>query len=298
MHIPDGFISTPFALAMDGLSGAAILYAARRVGRDLADRLIPLMGVLSAFVFAAQLLNFPVLGGTSGHLVGGALLGILLGPMAALLTMATVVIAQALILQDGGLIALGANIFNIGAVTSLSGYLVFRLLAGEQPGGQLLAVSAFVAGWLSTIISASCCALELAFSGPIPLRVAFPAMSGYYALIGLVEGGLTAGALTFLSHSRPDLIKGRIYAKMEARDWIGVLAFVALPIVLLIMGGSSRLPDPLQRLLRLSLDSAPGGHAAYGAALSSGLLIRVGASMALILVVIAAYRWIRRRAGR
>src|SRR2546426_12133446 len=127
MHIPDGILSNRIWLSLDAVSGATILYAARRLHIQASARLIPLMGVLSAFVFAAQLLNFPVLGGTSGHLVGSALLAVLLGPLAAFLTMVTVLIAQALFLQDGGLAALGANIFNIAAVPVLSGDGIFRL---------------------------------------------------------------------------------------------------------------------------------------------------------------------------
>jgi cobalamin biosynthesis protein CbiM len=117
MHVPDGFLANRIAVSLDALSGASILYAARRVERELSGRMISIMGVLSAFIFASQMLNFPIFGGTSGHLVGGALLGILLGPMAGLLTMATVIIAQALFLQDGGLVALGANVFNMGAIS-------------------------------------------------------------------------------------------------------------------------------------------------------------------------------------
>jgi len=127
MHIPDGFLSGRIWLSLDALSSVTVLYAARRLRVQASGHTVPLMGVLSAFVFAAQLLNFPVLGGTSGHLVGSALLAVLLGPLAAFLTMVTVLIAQALFLQDGGLAALGANIFNIAAVPVLSGCGIFRL---------------------------------------------------------------------------------------------------------------------------------------------------------------------------
>src|SRR5262245_146408 len=174
MHIPDGFLSNKIWLALDALSGASILYAARRVRLESSARMVPMMGVLSAFVFAAQLLNFPVLGGTSGHLVGGALLAIVLGPLPGFLTMATVIIAQALLLQDGGIAALGANVFNIGAVTVLTGYVLFRLVAGAQGRGRRLALGGFAAGWTSLVVSAACCALELALSHAIRLGVALP----------------------------------------------------------------------------------------------------------------------------
>ena len=118
--------------------------------------MVPVMGVLGAFVFAAQMLNFPVLGGTSGHLIGGALLAILLGPMTGFLTMTTVVIAQALFLQDGGLVALGANIFNISAVTCFSGYALFKLFGGRTTGGKRMLFAGFTAGWGSLMASSAC----------------------------------------------------------------------------------------------------------------------------------------------
>src|SRR5512140_3233924 len=172
MHIPDGFLSNRIALSMDVLSGATVLYASRRVTIERAGRMVPIMGVMAAFVFAAQMLNFPVLGGTSGHLVGGALLSVLLGPMAAFLTMATVIIAQALFMQDGGIVALGANLFNIGAITSFSGFALFRIVSGNSAGPRRTSVAAFVAGWGSLMISAVCCSMQLALSGVVPLRPA------------------------------------------------------------------------------------------------------------------------------
>ena len=147
MHIPDGFLTNRIAISLNVISGGKLLYAARRAKMDLSGRMVPIMGVLAAFVFAAQMLNFPILGGTSGHLIGGSLLAILLGPMAGSLTMATVIIAQALFLQDGGLVALGANIFNIGTITCFSGYAIFRLLGGGIGGGKRLFLAGFLAGW-------------------------------------------------------------------------------------------------------------------------------------------------------
>jgi len=249
MHIPDGFLTNRIALSLDVVSGAAVVYAARRVKLEASARVVPMMGVLGAFVFAAQMLNFPVLGGTSGHLVGGALLAILLGPTAALLTMATVIIAQALFLQDGGLVALGANIFNIGATTVFVGYAVFNLLGGTSSRGGRLTVAGFAAGWVSMMFSAAGCALQLGLSGAIPLRVAVPAMGGYHAIIGIAEGGLTAGVLAFLARVRPDLVENRREIRLRLADWLGALVFVAAPFIILVLGGSSELPDPLEKVL-------------------------------------------------
>jgi len=207
------------------------------------------MGVLSAFAFAAQLLNFPVLGGTSGHLVGSALLAILLGPLAAFLTMVTVLIAQALFLQDGGLAALGANIFNIAAVPVLSGYGIFRSAGGAQSQGRRLAIASFLSGWVSIVLCALCCALELSLSEAVPLRVGLPAMTGYHAILGVAEGILTSSVLVFLSHARPDLIRRSAGSRLPVADWVAVFALVAVPCAVLVLSGSSSLPDPLQRLL-------------------------------------------------
>jgi cobalt/nickel transport system permease protein len=251
MHIPDGFLTNRIALSLDAISGAGILYAARRLRVEAAGRLIPIMGVLSAFVFAAQMLNFPILGGTSGHLIGGALLAILLGPMAGFMTLATVIIAQALFLQDGGLVALGANLFNIGAVTTWSGYCAYRLLNGSGANRKRLMVAAFAAGWLSLMLSAVSCALQLALSGVIPLAVGLPAMCGYHALIGLIEGALTAGVLSFVTRVRPDLVRPADALRGFA-DWAGAVVFVAIPYVILILAGGSNLPDPLEKLLAAS----------------------------------------------
>ena len=140
MHLPDGFLTNRVAYSLDVLSLASILFAARRVKQEVSARVVPVMGVFSAFVFVAQMLNFPLLGGTSGHLVGGALLGIVLGPMAGFLTMSTVVIAQALFLQDGGLVALGANLFNIAAIpTFLVAWKTKSLFAAVLTGMVVVA---------------------------------------------------------------------------------------------------------------------------------------------------------------
>jgi cobalt/nickel transport system permease protein len=261
MHIPDGFLANRVALALNAVSITNILYAAHRLRNEASTRMIPLMGVLSAFVFAAQMLNFPVLGGTSGHLVGGALLAILLGPMAGFLTMVTVILAQALFLQDGGLIALGANIFNIGAMTTFSGYLIFRLLGGEGKGKRMI-VAGFIAGWGSLMMSAASCAIQLGMSGAIPLNIGLPAMAGYYAIIGIVEGGLTAGILAFLVRVRPDLLNRDARPKFGLADWSGASVLIGVPALILILWGGSALPDPLQKLLPASQTAGDSGEIA------------------------------------
>jgi cobalt/nickel transport system permease protein len=296
MHIPDGFLTNRIALSMDVVSGAGILYAARRAKIDVTGRMAPIMGVLAAFVFAAQMLNFPIFGGTSGHLIGGSLLAILLGPMTGTLTMASVVIAQALFLQDGGLVALGANIFNISAVTCFSGYAIFRLLGKGAEKGNYLFLAGFLAGWCSAITSSACCALELGLSGAIPLHIGLPAMMGYHAIVGIVEGMLTGGVLKFLLKVRPDLMKGEGTNGFGIADWIGALVFVAIPIAILAMAGSSSLPDPLENLL--SKAPAFPGEAAVSSARTSDYLIRAAAFVVLIGLGILLSRIARREGHR
>jgi cobalt/nickel transport system permease protein len=251
MHIPDGFLTNRLAVSLDVVSGASVFYAARQVKMDISGRMVPIMGVLAAFVFAAQMLNFPILGGTSGHLIGGSLLAILLGPMAGSLAMTTVVIAQALFLQDGGLVALGANIFNISAATCFSGYALFKLLGGRN-GGRRLLIAGFFAGWFSLMVSSACCALEMGLSGAIPLHIGLTAMMGYHAVVGVVEGMFTAGVLNFLFRVRPDLLKINGQGRFGVSEWIGAILFMGIPAAILILAGSSSLPDPLEKFLTAS----------------------------------------------
>jgi cobalt/nickel transport system permease protein len=286
MHIPDGFLTNRIALSLDAVSGAGIVYAARRLRHAASGRMVPIMGVLSAFVFAAQMLNFPVLGGTSGHLVGGALLAVLLGPVAGFMTLATVIVAQALFLQDGGLIALGANIFNIGALTTWSGYLVFRLLAGPAARGRRMTAAAFAAGWVSLVVSAASVAFQLSLSGAIPLKVGLTAMLGYHAVIGLVEGGLTAAVLSFVMRVRPDLVmSGRRLHGLG--DWLGAAVFVAIPFGILALAGSSELPDPVEKLLAPQA-SAPGRGQTLAQELLSPERLRSYTGLAAASIVVLA----------
>jgi cobalt/nickel transport system permease protein len=300
MHIPDGFLTNRIAVSLDVISGASILYAARQLKLDFAGRIVPVMGVLAAFVFAAQMLNFPILGGTSGHLLGGSLLAILLGPTAAFLTMATVVIAQALFLQDGGLIALGANIFNISAVTCFSGYAVYKLLGGGASGGRRLFVAGFSAGWVSMMLSAAGCALMMGLSNAIPLKIGLTAMLGYHAIVGIFEGILTAGVLGFLFKVRPDLMEIEKRSRFSISEWIGAVLFVAIPAGILVFAGSSSLPDPLQKLLEASpvASEATADSGTLGSAgRFTGYLIRIAAFIVLAGIGFGVARLTSRRKG-
>ncbi len=208
MHIPDGFISTPVVAAGIAVAAGSIAYAVKATNKKMGEKQIPLMGVLAAFIFAAQMLNFPVVGGTSGHLIGAALAAILLGPWAGVLIMTCVLIVQSLIFQDGGLLALGANIFNMGVVPCFVGYYVYwgvTSLFGKRKLGIM--VGGGLSGWLTVVMASVFCALELAISGTVPLGVALPAMAGIHAIIGIGEGLITAAVLALVLATRADLLE-------------------------------------------------------------------------------------------
>ena len=192
------------------------------------------MGVLAAAIFAGQMLNFTVAGGTSGHLMGAAIATILLGPWAAILVMTTVVGVQALIFQDGGLLVLGANIFNMGIIGVAVSYFVYRTfqnLAGGRRWG--IFIGGFLAAWISIEVAALAVGLELAISGTSPANIAIPAMGGIHALIGVGEGLITLGALALIYASRPDLLQGgkEVSAAGGRLLWIaGLLTAIALAV--------------------------------------------------------------------
>jgi cobalt/nickel transport system permease protein len=208
MHIPDGFLNIATVATTYTVSAGGVGNAVRMANKKLGEKQVPLMGILAAFIFAAQMLNFPIAGGTSGHLIGAALAAILLGPWAAVLIMSCVLIAQCLIFQDGGLLALGANIFNMGIVASFSSYYIYRLiisLMGDSRKGTL--IGGFAGAWGSVFLAAIFCALELAVSGASPVGVVLPAMAGFHALIGIGEGLVTAAVLSLVLATRADLLQ-------------------------------------------------------------------------------------------
>lgn len=248
MHIPDGFLSVVVSVVMWIISVSAIAYALKRVNVDLDERKIPLMGVLAAAIFAGQMLNFTVIGGTSGHLMGAALATILLGPWAAILVMTCVVGIQALIFQDGGLLVLGANIFNmgiIGVAVSYTAYQVIRSLMGDTR--RTVLIGGFISAWLSIFIAALAVALQLALSGISPANIAIPAMAGIHALIGIGEGLITAGALGFILAARPDLIRNGAARPAGSRLVWGVGLAIAL-LLAILSPLASAYPDGLERV--------------------------------------------------
>lgn len=247
LHVPDGFLTTTVSLVLWALSVLVIAVSLRRVGNDLGERQVPLMGVLAACIFAGQMLNFPVAGGTSGHLVGAALAAILLGPWAGILVLTCVVGIQALIFQDGGLLAMGSNIFNMGVVSVFSAWGVYRLVQVFARGARWgLFVGGFAAAWISVQVAALSTALQLAASGASPANIAVPAMASVHALIGIGEGLITVGALTFLAATRRDLITNEKTAAAGRGVWAAGLALAVALAVVSPLASSD--PDGLERV--------------------------------------------------
>lgn len=242
LHIPDGFLHVLVSAACWVLALAVLALAVSNTRRDLDERLIPLAGIMAAFIFAAQMLNFPVAGGTSGHFVGAALAVIVLGPWLGVLAMTAVIAVQALLFQDGGLLVMGANILVMGVVPGFVAYYVYRLGAGRAWGGARLALAG-AAAWLSVMAAALVTALLLAFSGTSSLAVVLPAMLGVHALIGIGEALITTAALAFVRAARPSLLESGQTAGRGG--WVVAGLAVALLLVLLAPFASGH-PDGLE----------------------------------------------------
>ncbi len=208
MHVPDGYLSLPVSLVTGGIAIALIALSLNRVQSEYKERTVPLMGVCAAFIFATQMVNFPIVGGTSGHLLGGTLAGILLGPWAGSLVMSVVFIVQSVMFQDGGLTALGANITNMGLIGTFAGYYLYRFIRSlvGQNTWLGMSVGTAIASWTSVVVAATVCAVELALSDTIPLSVALTAMLSWHFMIGIGEAFITLAITSFLWRTRPDLI--------------------------------------------------------------------------------------------
>lgn len=241
MHIPDGFIDVKTAAGTAALAITGVTLALRQTQRELAPRKVPLLGVAAAFIFAAQMLNFPVAGGTSGHLIGAVLAAVLLGPAAAVVVMTAVLVVQTFLFQDGGVSALGANIFNMAVAAPVVGYAVYR--AARPVIGQI-AAAAF-AGWCSTVVAALSCAAQLAVSGTVAWNVVLPAMTGVHMLIGLGEGVITALVITAVGKTRPELLE---QTDVTAGAVVPVGLVVALGLALFVAPFACSWPDGLEKV--------------------------------------------------
>lgn len=256
-HIPDGFLSAQVIAATAVASAASLAAAASRSRRQLGDREATTLGATTAFVFASQMLNFPLGTGTSAHLLGGALVAIVVGPWSGMLVMFAVLLVQALLLQDGGIAALGANTLNIAVVGVGAGYGVYRwitTLLGAGPRRQILAAA--LAGYVSAVLVAVGVTLELSLSGTVPLRTAGLVVVGSYLLVAVPEAVLTGAIVGVLIRTRSRLVAAREQVSRRARG----LAIAGLAAALLLGIGAayvaSSQPDGLeQALTRLGMAS-------------------------------------------
>ena len=220
MHVPDGFLDAPTSLVTAAVAATAIAVSLRGARRDLDDRIAPLAGLVATFVFATQMLNFPVAGGTSGHLMGGALAAVLVGPYTGLLCLTVVLAVQSLLFADGGITALGTNVLLMGIVTVVVGAVVFRGAQLVLPRRtSLVAPAAAFGGLASVVASAATFVVLYAVGGaaPIPIDTLLTAMVGVHVLIGLGEAAITFLVVASIVSVRPDLVHGarRVLAVRE-----------------------------------------------------------------------------------
>lgn len=211
MHVPDGFIDAPVSIGAGVVAAAGVAVCLRGAKHELDDRTAPMAGLVAAFVFAVQMLNFPVAAGTSGHLLGGALAAILVGPFTGALCVAVVLIVQSLLFADGGLTAIGVNVVDMALVTVVVGYLLFRGLVKILPYRRSTAVgAAFVAAFVSVPVSALSFVGFYAVGGTtdVSMSAVVSAMVGVHVLIGLGEGVITALTIGSVIAVRPDLVAG------------------------------------------------------------------------------------------
>ena len=246
LHIPDGFLSLVVSIVSWAITALILSLAISRSNKSLGDRQVPLMGVMAAFIFAAQMINFPVAGGTSGHLLGGALAAITLGPWAGMLVMTAVIAVQALLFQDGGLLVMGANILNMGLLTVAIGYGLYRAVSSVH-SRTLQLIVAGIAAWLSVMAGALFTSLQLWLSGTSPLQVVIPTMLSVHALIGVGEALITVAALTFILQTRPDLLGQNSVSASGSRGWVVAGVLVSLAVLLLSPLASTD-PDGLERV--------------------------------------------------
>jgi len=288
VHIPDGFLSTPVWGALDAAALPAVVAITRRAQRGFDESKAPLLGVMGAFVFAAQMINFPVGPGTSGHLVGGALLACTLGPAAASVVMAAILAIQALVFQDGGVLALGPNVINMAVIGVLAGYLPYHLW-GRSRGRR---VAIFAGGALSVLVSAVLALSELLVSG---VRMTGPVLGvslGLFVVSALAEGAITVAVIGALEAIQPDFVRQPASSRSFA------LGAAALTAVVLVTGGvllASTTPDGIQQLgqAKALMNTPLRGYTIP--VLGSGWLPKAGAGMAGLALVYGACVLIGRR---
>ena len=262
MHIPDGFLDAKTVLVTGALSVAGVGLALRQVRKELPPRQVPLLGLSAAFLFAAQMVNFPVAGGTTGHLLGGVLVAALLGPAAGVVVLTSVLIVQCFLFGDGGVTALGANVFNMALVATVGGWVIYRAVSRCLPGvrGQVAAVA--FAGWGSTVLASVACAGQLAWSDTVEWSVGFTAMTGIHMLIGLGEGLISAFAFLAIARTRPELVyrPNQDPASSRIGGVIGFGLVVSVGLAVFVAPFACPWPDGLERVAaKLGFEHKAGG---------------------------------------
>jgi cobalt/nickel transport system permease protein len=280
MHISNGIIDGPVSLAYAVIAVILIAVCLRRSRQDLSDRLAPMAGLVAAFIFAAQMLNFPVLAGVSGHLMGGALAAALVGPWVGALCVAVVLIVQSLVFSDGGVLALGLNISNMALLGTALGYLAIVGLLKVLPRTAFgVGAAVFAASVISVVLSSQGFVLQYALGGSTPLDLSYGTIAGYlagvHALIGLGEGVIAALAVVAVARVRPDLVyvlRGQ-RLETEARSIKPVLAGGAIVAVLLAGGVSyfaSGSPDGLDSTALQGCTVDAAGEITGGSCIANG----------------------------
>ena len=247
MHIPDGFVNLSVGISTAVLAAGGIAFAIYRTGTTLPESRAPMLGLSAAFVFAAQMLNFPVAGGTSGHLLGASMAAVLLGPSAAIVAMSAVVILQCFLFSDGGVTALGANLFNMAVLDVVVAYSVYRMILWVVSSRPL---AAGIGGWCSMFVASAACAGQVTMSGHVKAHVIFPAMLLVHALIGIGEGLITAMVIGSVAKLRPELLEPPRQAE-PANRLMPVLAFgllVSFGLTLFVSPFACPWPDGLEHV--------------------------------------------------
>jgi cobalt/nickel transport system permease protein len=308
MHIPDGFLSAGVAAGTWVAAGAGVAVALRAERRDPNPVPAGTLGVVAAFFFATQMVNVPVAPGTSGHLVGAALAAAVVGPWRAVLVMAIVLTIQAVLFQDGGLSALGANLVDMGLAGSLAGYAVATVVGRWGGGPRGFAMGTMLGAFAATLAAATLTSLWLGISGLYPLQGILPLMLITHTAIGVLEAALTGAIIVTLLRWRPDLVRGLETsgpARWPAALGIGLLG-VALAVAAFVAPFASSLPDGLERTAA-TLGFADRAHAAWLAPLadytlpvsrSAGVATSAAGAAGTLIVALVAWMISRGLAAR
>ena len=294
MHIPDNFLSPPVWATLDAVAVPAVAIVSRQAQKSTDENRLPLLGVMGAFVFAAQMINFPVGIGTSGHLVGGTLLACLLGPWPAALVVTAILIVQALLFQDGGVLALGANVINMALLGVLAGYLPARLFSKSTWSSY----GVFLGGTCSVMVSGIVALGELALSGIRMSATLLEVSLGLFAINALIEGAITLSVLRAIERLNPSVgnlaVREQLAPARSLRNLTAVIALVSIALAGAGILVASTLPDGLEQLAK-RLGIAFGAHPLFRSPLSNyqiralgpNAFSRVGAGLLGLLFVYA-----------